>query len=448
MRGDTVMSGYLDAPELNRLSFVDGWLRTGDIGSLDAEGFLTLHGRLKDLINRGGEKIAPLEIDSALLRHSAVAEAAAYAVPHPRLGEDIAAAVVLHPGCTVDPSELREFLGTQLAASKIPRRIVVLDQLPRGAYDKVLRRRLSENSAATDEHSADLEARWHAQLLQLWNKFLKTTNLTIDDDFFEKGGDSLLALDLHVEIERLTGVAIPESILYEASTVRGLAKRLAPPPHLGLDPVVHGAASKSPLLFFVDEGASTSSLVKDLTDGLEPEQPLIVISAGVISDETRFSIYQGRGGRSLVADPGTRPDGSFRLGGHGNGALVAFETARLLVAGGKNVGVVAMVDPPNIATRSSIRMFLSALAWPKFAYEKTFLSRSRPTPAGFEKFSGKSDTRGMVEYSRTGRCIGRKSAPGENAMRPISHSLSRFRSSFSRASMTNAPGDGSALMLR
>ena len=137
-------SGYLDAPDLNRASFVDGWFRTGDIGSLDTEGFLTLHGRKTEMINRGGEKISPAEIDDALQRHPDVAEAAAFAVPHPRLGEDVAAAVVLREGATVTPLELREFLLPSLAQFKIPRRIVFVDRLPKGATGKVQRQRLVE----------------------------------------------------------------------------------------------------------------------------------------------------------------------------------------------------------------------------------------------------------------------------------------------------------------
>jgi oxalate---CoA ligase len=101
--GPSLISGYLNAPELNRACFVDGRLKTGDIGSLDAEGFLTLHGRKTDLINRGGEKVSPSEVDEALVRHPAVAEAAAFAIPHPRLGEDVAAAVVLKPQTTARP---------------------------------------------------------------------------------------------------------------------------------------------------------------------------------------------------------------------------------------------------------------------------------------------------------------------------------------------------------
>ena len=143
--GPTVISGYLDTPDLNRVAFVNGWFRTGDIGSLDADGFLTLHGREKECINRGGEKISPLEIDHALLCHPEVAEAAAFAVPHTRLGEDVAAAVVLRAGAKLMPLDLRKFLASRLAPSKIPRRIVLVDHLPRGATGKLQRQRLVEH---------------------------------------------------------------------------------------------------------------------------------------------------------------------------------------------------------------------------------------------------------------------------------------------------------------
>lgn len=143
--GPTVISGYLDAPELNRLAFVDGRFRTGDVGSLDDEGFLSVHGRLKEIINRGGEKVAPAEIDGVLMRHPAVSEAAAFAVPHPRLGEDVGVAVVLRPGATATSEDLRAFLGTQLAWFKVPRRVNIVSALPRGATGKVQRRKLSES---------------------------------------------------------------------------------------------------------------------------------------------------------------------------------------------------------------------------------------------------------------------------------------------------------------
>jgi acyl-CoA synthetase (AMP-forming)/AMP-acid ligase II len=145
VRGPTVISGYIDAPNLNEAAFVDGWFRTGDLASLDEDGFLTLHGRKKELINRGGEKIAPAEIDDALMHHPAVVEAAAFAVAHPRLGEDVAAAVVLREGLTATPAELRNFLSGELAWFKIPRRILFRDHLPKGLTGKIQRQRLKED---------------------------------------------------------------------------------------------------------------------------------------------------------------------------------------------------------------------------------------------------------------------------------------------------------------
>ena len=227
VRGPSVMSGYLNAPERNRSIFQDGWFRTGDIGSIDEEGFLSLHGRDKELINRGSEKISPLEIDQALMSHPGVAQAAAYGVPHPRLGEDVAAAVVLHPGALVTPLELRDFLGTKLAAFKVPRRISILDELPKGITGKLLRRRLAESTQEKAQHAGLSEERLHADLLQLWRRILKTEKISLDDDFFEIGGDSLLAMDVSLELGRLVGQTLPESILFEAPTVRELAKSVA-----------------------------------------------------------------------------------------------------------------------------------------------------------------------------------------------------------------------------
>ena len=109
VRGPGLMPGYLDDEEANRIAFVDGWFRTGDLGSIDAEGFLTVLGRLKEFINRGGEKISPYEIEQALLLHPCVREAAAFSVPHPRLGENVAAAVVLAPGADVTPRKSKNF---------------------------------------------------------------------------------------------------------------------------------------------------------------------------------------------------------------------------------------------------------------------------------------------------------------------------------------------------
>lgn len=144
VRGSTLFPGYLDDPGANAAAFLpDGWFRTGDLGYLDADGFLFLNGRIKELINRGGEKIAPGEVDRVLQSHSAVAEAATFGVPDARLGEDIVAAVVLEPDMNPSSRELRRWMLDRLSPFKAPRRIWFVDDLPRTATGKVQRGELA-----------------------------------------------------------------------------------------------------------------------------------------------------------------------------------------------------------------------------------------------------------------------------------------------------------------
>ena len=140
IRGPNVTPGYENNPEANAKAFRDGWFRTGDQGVLDDEGYLRLTGRLKELINRGGEKISPLEVDEVLLDHPAVAQARdASRMPHDKLGEEVAAAVVLREGTSATERELRDFAPSRLADFKVPRKVVLLDEIPKGATGKLQR---------------------------------------------------------------------------------------------------------------------------------------------------------------------------------------------------------------------------------------------------------------------------------------------------------------------
>ena len=139
VRGANIMEGYVDNPEANTAAFSAGWFRTGDQGFRDADGYFTITGRLKELINRGGEKISPREIDEALLEHPAVLQAVAFAVPHSKLGEEIAAAVVLRDGASLTQRQLREFAAERLARYKVPRRVLFLDGIPKGPSGKLKR---------------------------------------------------------------------------------------------------------------------------------------------------------------------------------------------------------------------------------------------------------------------------------------------------------------------
>ena len=149
IRGPNVTAGYEANPDANAKAFTHGWFRTGDQGAFDAEGFLTLTGRLKELINRGGEKVSPLEVDGVLSAHPAVAQALTFAMPHAKLGEEVAAAVVLREGADCSERELRDFVAQQLADFKVPRKVVFLPEIPKGATGKLMRIGLAEKLGLT-----------------------------------------------------------------------------------------------------------------------------------------------------------------------------------------------------------------------------------------------------------------------------------------------------------
>ena len=139
IKGDNVTPGYANNPNANAEAFRDGWFRTGDQGTMDAEGYVSLTGRLKEIINRGGEKISPREVDDVLMEHPAVAQIVTFAMPHDKLGEEVAAAVVLKEGSQASERDLRDFAGQRLADFKVPKKILFLAEIPKGATGKLQR---------------------------------------------------------------------------------------------------------------------------------------------------------------------------------------------------------------------------------------------------------------------------------------------------------------------
>ncbi|MEM9975525.1 MAG: acyl--CoA ligase [Pseudomonadota bacterium] len=153
--GPNVTPGYEGNAEANAKSFFEfegaRWFRTGDQGAFDSEGYLTLTGRLKEIINRGGEKVSPLEVDGVLSAHPGIAQVVTFALPHPKLGEEVAAAVVLRDGADVGEADIRAFAGERLAAFKVPRKIVLLDEIPKGATGKLQRIGLAEKLGLVEQ---------------------------------------------------------------------------------------------------------------------------------------------------------------------------------------------------------------------------------------------------------------------------------------------------------
>ncbi|HBP86507.1 MAG TPA: AMP-binding protein [Nitrospirales bacterium] len=229
IKGPNVMAGYCQNPDANAQAFTRGWFRTGDQGYLDPDGYLFLTGRLKELINRGGEKIAPLEIDQALLSHPAIQQAVTFAMPHPTLGEEVAAAVVLQEQAIVTEAELQNFLTQSLAEFKIPRRIVITSEIPKGPTGKLQRIGLSEklldglhDSQKTGE--APSRSVLEQQIAWLWSSILGQEDIGLHESFLQLGGDSISGGQLRSRIRDLFQVELSWLQLFqETNTVAGLA---------------------------------------------------------------------------------------------------------------------------------------------------------------------------------------------------------------------------------
>ncbi len=139
IRGANVATGYENNPKANAEGFRNGWFRTGDQGVKDGDGYITITGRLKEIINRGGEKVSPREVDEILMDHPAVAQVVCFGMPHPKLGEEVAAVVVLKPGAATTDRELQAFVAARAADYKVPKKILFMDEIPKGATGKLQR---------------------------------------------------------------------------------------------------------------------------------------------------------------------------------------------------------------------------------------------------------------------------------------------------------------------
>ena len=345
IRGPNVTNGYENNPSANESAYTNGWFRTGDQGHMDEEGYLFITGRLKEIINRGGEKIMPREVDEAFMDHPAVVQAVTFAVPHPRLGEDVAAAVVLGKGSVSTERELRKFAFTRLADHKVPTRVLVVDKIPKGPTGKLQRIGLADKLA--DQLKPSYVAPRNLveeKLAAIWAEALGVSRIGVQDNFFALGGDSLLASRVLVEMHRVFRSDLPLSTAFQAPTIEQLAIVIDQEARAGAD----------------------SSLVQ-IQDG-ETRPPLFYLPG------TAGNVFGGLGAFAWLYGPGRRvygieerlrdpsniraqatkyhndvcriqPEGPYYLIGSCSGGAVAFEMAKLFHADGQPVALLAMVEP-------------------------------------------------------------------------------------------------------
>jgi acyl carrier protein len=227
IRGANVTAGY-EPEEFNREAFINGWFRSGDLGYLDSSGFLFLTGRLKEVINRGGEKISPREIDEALLDHPDVLQAAVFAMPHPSLGEEIAAVIVVRDPVNTKEASIRDYLVGRLASFKLPARLLIVEDIPKSSTGKVQRAALAGIFAGRMQGESippknDLET----LVASIFADVLEVRPVGASDNFFALGGDSLRATQVMSRVRSLFSVNLPIATLFSKTTVAELAREIA-----------------------------------------------------------------------------------------------------------------------------------------------------------------------------------------------------------------------------
>lgn len=354
IRGENVFSGYAANTEANASAFTAGWFRTGDEGLLDADGYLFLHGRIKELINRGGEKIAPVEIDERLLRHPAVAEAVTFSLPDPRLGEEVAAAVVLKDGSLAEESELQDFAAQTLAPFKVPRRIVVVDAIPKGPSGKIQRIGLAERlglglESSRPAPSEDPRNGFERSVAEIWASVLGLDSVSIHEDFFALGGDSILAAETIARMrERLGRPEIPLVSIVRAPTVAGMISEL----DSGLSaltrsgPIELQTGDSSSPLFFASGGDGEVLHYVPLARSFARPHPFYALRARGIDDGAEpFESIEEMARFYVDGIKVLQPTGPYVLGGFCLGATAAIEMTRQLEHAGETVALLVLVDP-------------------------------------------------------------------------------------------------------
>jgi thioesterase domain-containing protein len=369
VRGPSITSGYEANPQANASAFTDGWFRTGDQGRFDHEGYLVLTGRLKEQINRGGEKFAPLEVDQVLLSHPDISEAATFGFPHPTLGQEVAAAVVMLQGAQSTPDEIQALLRKRLAAFKIPRRLLVLNAIPKGPTGKI-QRSLLHKQLAMDAKSSDVttaaeqpaENELERALLRLWREMLESDSIGIDDDFFEKGGDSLMAMQMLLEAEKIIGRSIPSSMFVDRSTIAQFAAGLMSGEPSQARPLIQiQGGNKRPPLFFFHGDYNGGYYTRRIARLLGPDQPFISVSPHGVGPEVIPESIEAMASDRLPLFLDSRPEGAFRLAGYCNGGMVALDLAKRLVEAGRQVDAVFLIDTPTLNFRPAARRFFRGL---------------------------------------------------------------------------------------
>ena len=357
IRGESVTKGYENIDSEERIFLKNGWFRSGDQGYFDEEGFLFITGRIKEIINRGGVKISPYEVENVILQWPEIKEAAVFAIPHASLGEMPAAMIVLNDNQKLAADQLASFLKSKLTIDKLPVKVYFASQIPKSPNGKIQRRGLYQyikehqtKFEPTHLGSSNISDRCSAKekiLAEIWCKLLKIENLDEDEDFFDAGGDSLLAAELFAEIDKKMQIDLPVDTIISYHTFGSLAAYLRKEHQdSGFDFIVPmKKTGRYNPLFCIHNINGDTLVYRKLANDIDKEQPLYGLTLKIDSPQIIYPLTFEHLA-SLYAEEMQRiqPEGPYYIAGHSLGGIIAFEAARCLQAKGQEIALLAMFD--------------------------------------------------------------------------------------------------------
>jgi acyl-CoA synthetase (AMP-forming)/AMP-acid ligase II/thioesterase domain-containing protein/acyl carrier protein len=384
---------------------VSGWYRTGDAGYLDADGYLYITGRLNERINVGGIKVSPATVETALRAHPDVEDAVAFPLPHPTLGEHVAAAAVRRAGAKTTETELIEYAVARLPRAAVPNVIYFVPSIARDGSGKVRRHELTR-TFARDPAGARLDVArtkdssiLHA-LSRIWEDVLEYAPVALDENFFAAGGDSLRAVRVMMRIEADLGVTMSMDTLLVSPTIVTLAQAVldqaaSERPKRRIVPL-RTTGSRPPLYFYDGDTNGGGLYTRILPAVLDEEQPIYLVRPnGALGDNILESIERmADADAAMIAAEGPAP--AYRLGGFCSGGNIALEVARRLEAAGARVDVIALIGSSAPNARLELLWALTSRVAPliseqgaAFVYRcaRSLVNsvRTRAVPAEFRK---------------------------------------------------------------
>ena len=384
IKGENVTTGYENNPGANKDAIIGGWFRTGDEGVMDTEGYLTITGRLKEMINRGGEKIIPREVDEILLSHPAVAQAVTFALTHSSLGEDVAAAVVLKNGLSVSEKELRDFVFSKLADYKVPSQIIFVNEIPKGPTGKMQRIGLAKLLISKLEPVyLKPQNSLEESLVAIWQEILGVIKIGIHNNFFSLGGDSLSALAVTTAIEEQLGKKIDPSILFRSPTIEQLSAQITGEytETKGYLLPMRSGGDKPPIFLVPGHGGDVFTYIHVLKY-LEPAYPVYVFQfplAARTNDDTANSMLKEMAKQYIDEIRLLQPEGPYNLGGFCFGGELVFEMAQQLRLQGQKTSFLALIYVNYFDLNQILTQRLSSFIKSDFKNKVNYL----------KKFSGK-----------------------------------------------------------